>query len=184
MISLQARNGFDHMLGEAIKGAFAAPGQRCTVRAMDNSARIKETKTVVLTVSSYRFRVMTLVYFTLNEATKQQLALLNKSSATEMDQQGCYDVIGEAGNICCGYLNRELARHFPHIGMSTPNILDRHCVDFLQTLKAGYIKHFEIELGDALVMHASLCVCDDADIDFVVDTRQVEEESTGELEMF
>lgn len=183
MISLQARNGFDHLIGTAIKGAFAAPGQACEVRAMADASRIKEQKVVMLTVSSYLFRVMTMVYFTLNEQTKQHFAAVNKTAASEMDQQAFLDVIGECGNICCGSLNRELARHFPHIGMSTPNILDRRCVDFLQTLKAGYIKHFEVDLG-GVTLHASLCVCDDADLDFLVDTRAVEEESTGELEMF
>ncbi|TAK76090.1 MAG: hypothetical protein EPO12_17280 [Aquabacterium sp.] len=183
MISLQARNGFDHLLATAIKGAFAAPGERCDVVAMADASRIKEQKVVMLTVSSYSFRVMSMLYFTLNDATKQHFAALNKTSTSEMDQQAFLDVISECGNICVGALNRELARHFPHIGMSTPNILDRHCVDFLQTLKAGYIKHFEVALG-GVTLHASLCVCDDADLDFIVDTRAAEEESTGELEMF
>ncbi len=184
MISQPAKDAFDYIMSGALKGALcASPEEQCEVEVIHDTKAITEKKVVLLTVSSYLFRVMTLLYFTLDRNTKQHFANLNKVEPETMSESDHLDVIGECGNIFCGALNRELARHFPHLGMSTPNVLDRDCVDYLDQLDAGYIKHFKVRINDALTMHASLCVCDFADIDFTVDMTQTEE-SNGELEMF
>lgn len=184
MISQSAKSAFDHLMSRALKGALcASPEDRCEVEIIDGTKAITEKKVVLLTVSSYLFRVMTLLYFTLDRNTQQHFAAIHRVAPETMNESDYADVIGECGNIFCGALNRELAQHFPHLGMSTPNVLDRHCVDYLDELNAGYVKHFKVRINDALTMHASLCVCDFADIDFTVDMTQTEE-SNGELEMF
>lgn len=183
MISQRAKDGFDFLLKSAIKASLrASPDAPCDVQVLADIGQIKENRMVILTVSSYLFRVMTLLYFAPDKPTREHFAAINKVDAAEMDEQAFLDVIGECGNICCGTLNRELGRYFPHIGMSTPNVLERNCIEYLKVLDAGYTKHFKVDLG-GLTMHMSLCVCDYADIDFAVDMTQAEE-STGELEMF
>ncbi len=185
MITQPAKDGFDFIMKGALSSALSAsPDDRCEVEIIDNVKDINEKKVVLLTVSSYLFRVMTMIYFTLNRETKQHFAAINRGDVDTMTESDFLDVICECGNIFCGALNRELAHHFPHLGMSTPNVLDRDCVDYLQELEAGYIKHFKISINETLTMHASLCVCDFADIDFAVDMTQAEEETNGELELF
>ena len=184
MISQQAKDAFDYTVTGALKSALCSSSDdRCEVEVIDDIKDVTEKKVVLLTVSSYLFRVMTLIYFTLNKDTKQHFAAINRGDPETMSESDFLDVIGECGNIFCGALNRELAKHFPHLGMSTPNVLDRDCIDYLQELDANYIKHFKISINDTFTMHASLCVCDFADIDFTVDMTQTEE-SNGELEMF
>jgi hypothetical protein len=184
MISQQAKDGFDHTVMGALKAALrTTPEASCEVEVMPDGSHFTEEKMVVLTVSSYLFRVMILIYFTLNKPTRQHFATIHHASADTMSESDFMDVIGECGNVCCGAISRELAHHYPHLGMSTPNILDRHCVDFLTDLDASHIRHFKVSVDGALSMHASLCVCDYADIDFTVDMSQAEE-SNGELEMF
>ena len=184
MISQQAQDALDFIVTGALKNALSAsPDDHCEIEALSDVGDIKERKAVMLTVSSYLFRVVTLIYFTLNNDTQQHFAAINRAEPETMGESDYLDVIGECGNIFCGALNRELAHHFPHLGMSTPNVLDRECVNYLHELEAGYIKHFKITINYALTLHASLCVCDFADIDFTVDMTQTEE-SNGELEMF
>ncbi|MDE2401401.1 MAG: hypothetical protein KGL90_07020 [Burkholderiales bacterium] len=184
MISQQAQDAFDYTVSGALKTALCAlPDDRCEVEVIGDIKEITEKKAVLLTVSSYLFRVMTLIYFTLNRDTKSHFAAINRAEAQSMSESDFLDVIGERGNIFCGALNRELAHHFPHLGMSTPNVIDRECVDYLTELGASYIKHFKVVINDTFTMHASLCVCDFADIDFAVDMTQAEE-SNGELELF
>jgi hypothetical protein len=184
MISQQAKDSFDFLLQGSLKNALASsPDDRIEVAVVEDIKEAKEKKVVLLTVSSYVFRVMTMVYFTLNKDTKAHFAAINRTDAEGMSDSDFLDVICECGNIFCGALNRELAQHYPHLGMSTPNVLDRECVDYLSELDAGYTRHFKITINDGLTMHASLCVCDFADIDFAVDMTQTEE-SNGELELF
>jgi CheY-specific phosphatase CheX len=184
MISHHAKEGFDHLLMQAMKSSLvSSPDDHCEVRIIEDTGEIQARKTVILTVSSYLFRAMGLIHFTLDKPLKAHLAAINRAEVGDMDEQAFLDVISECGNVCCGALNRELGRFYPHIGMSTPNVLDGNCLRYLQALDAGYVQHYEIRINDAITMHASLCVCDYADIDFVVDKTESTED-TGELEMF
>jgi hypothetical protein len=184
MISQQAKDAFDYIVTGALKSALvASPDDRCEVTVISDTKDIKEKKVVLLTVSSYVFRVMTMLYFTLNRDTKAHFAAINRSDVETMSDSDYLDVICECGNIFCGALNRELASQYPHLGMSTPNVLDRECVEYLSELKAGYTQHFSIVINEGLTLHATLCVSDFADLDFTVDMTQIEE-NNGELELF
>jgi CheY-specific phosphatase CheX len=184
MISQQAQEGLEFTMINALKDALAAPGEeRCEVEIIEDTKGLKDKKMVILTVTSYMFRAMTLLYFTMNRQTKQHLARINRAEVNDMDETAFIDVICECGNIACGALNRELAQHFPHIGMSTPNILDNDSAGYLSALKPNYVRHFKVRVNDTLTMHATLCFCAFAEIDFAVDTTQTEE-SNGEMEMF
>lgn len=182
MISTSAKEGFDLLLTQALKGSMVPDGSNCEIVALADDSEIRESKMTVLTVSSYLFRVIVMFHFTPDEATFAYFARLNNAPA-EMSEQECMDAIAERGNLCCGMLNRDLAAYFPHIGMSTPNVIDRHCAAYLQMLNCGHIQHFAIDIEQAQRLHVSLCVSDYADIDFTVAADEMGS-STGELELF
>lgn len=184
MISPQAQDGFEFFVTNALKAAVvSSPDDRVDVTVLDDRSEIKEERMVLLTVSSYLFRAITMITFTLNAATRHHLAAIHRAPVEGMGEADFLDVIGEVGNIFCGAINRDLSRHFPYLGMSTPNVLERQCIDHLDELDASFIRHFRVVVNDGVTFHASLCVCDFADIDFQVDTTVVEE-SHGELELF
>jgi hypothetical protein len=184
MISQQTTDALDFLVVGALKSALPAacaePGQ---VSILADAKVITGKKVVLLTMSTYVFRVVTLLYFTLDEPTKRYFAGINTTQAQGMSDSDYLDSICECANTFCGALNRKVARHFPHIGMSTPDVLDRNCVDYLHQLNAGYAKHFEVQVSDAFALYASVCVCDFAHLDFTVDQTRVEE-AVGELELF
>lgn len=184
MISNDARDGFDYMFLQGLKGGLlASPQDSCEVTVLPDLSDVKETKSVILTISSYLFRLMVLIYFTPDQTTKEHFARVNKMQAEDMSEQAFYDAISECGNISCGILNRELVRFFPSVGMSTPNILDKDCSHYLKILNFGHIQHLRINVNNSIQFNASMCVCDYADLDFKVDVTE-EESSTGELELF
>jgi CheY-specific phosphatase CheX len=122
-------------------------------------------------------------YFTDREETREHFARMVRMPLKSMDDKAFYDAVSEFGNLCCGSMNRDLGRHFPHVGMSTPNILKRGSVAFLGTLDAEYTQHFRIEISPTTHFHATICVCDYGDLDFHVEAKAVEE-NIGELELF
>jgi hypothetical protein len=184
MISTHARDGFDHLLTRALKASLVASDDDvCDVKVIDNLSEIDASTIVVLTISSYLFRLMVMLHFTPDDSTRQHVARINKISTEEMSEQSFHDALAECGNICCGILNRDLGAIFPHIGMSTPNIIDTECAAYLNMLNCGHIQHFEINIADRPLFHVSLCVSDYADLDFVVDVNE-EATDTGELELF
>lgn len=182
MITQSAKEGFDTLLTRALKDSMVPSGAACSVTVLPHDEPIEERSMVVLTVSSYLFRLMVMFYFTPDAATKAHFARLNNAGG-ELDEQTFMDAIAECGNLCCGILNRDLGSFFPHIGMSTPIVIDRRCAEYLQMLNCGHIQHFAVDMDEAPRFHVMLCVSDYADIDFAVSEDELGA-STGELELF
>ena len=185
MISPSACNGFDYLLKLGLKGALA-PNEEDTFELNDveDISLAKDKKIVILTTASYLFRVIGMIYFTPDQATRHFLAIMNNLPPSGMTDSVFYDVMAERGNIFCGILNRDLAKYFPHMGMSTPNFMERQCASYIARLDGGHVRHVKVTINNDWSFYASLCVCEHADLDFVVDIFQPEESSTGELEMF
>jgi hypothetical protein len=185
MLSQSAKDGFDMLLMQSLKSSLAPAGSAVEVDVLPPGqiGMIADSQIVVLTVSSYLFRLMVMFYFTPNDATRAHFARLNQIAVADMSEQTFMDAIAESGNLCCGILNRDLGNFFPHIGMSTPNVIDRQCAAYLQQLNCQHVQHFSIEQDQAPRFYASLCVSAYADIDFTVAADALGSD-TGELELF
>jgi hypothetical protein len=184
MISQSARDGFDHLLKRALQASLTVSEERpCDINVITGLDAVQDSTMVVLTVSSYLFRLIVMLHFSPDPGTRDHVARVNKIAPEEMSDQSFHDAIAECGNICCGILNRDLGGIFPHIGMSTPNIIDTRCAAYLDMLNCGHVQHFKVDIEQAPMFRVSLCVCDYADLDFVVDVNDAGAE-TGELELF
>ncbi|KAF1043368.1 MAG: hypothetical protein GAK35_02222 [Herbaspirillum frisingense] len=183
MISQSAKDGFDTLLQQALKASLVPSETSAEISVIEDVSAISEKKIVVLTVSSYLFRLMVMFYFTPDAATKGHFARLNRVDPAEMGEQAFMDAIAECGNLCCGILNRDLGRFFPHLGMSTPNVIDKNCAAYLQKLNCAHIQHFAVDMPESPRFHVSLCISAYAEMDFAVSADE-DEVSTGELELF
>jgi len=183
MLSQSAKDGFDLLLTQSLKNSVVPSGAEAQILTLSDITDIPEKKIVVLTVSSYLFRLMVMFYFTPDAETRAHFARLNNIDEAEMSEQSFMDAIGESGNLCCGILNRDLGNFFPHIGMSTPNVIDRNCAQYLQKLNSQHIQHFAVDRDGVPRFHVSLCVSAYADIDFAVSAEELGSD-TGELELF
>jgi hypothetical protein len=131
---------------------------------------------LVLTIASIHFRIVLLLQFGDDEATRDYYA-----------SQGADRTLREAameiGNLCCGAINQQLVEHFPDLGMSTPYALSSDCLGYLDELKPEYIAAYDLTLEYAARLRATLCVCASAPLDFTAQVADVHE-SAGELELF
>jgi hypothetical protein len=186
VISERARAGFDHLLARAWRSTMLAAGDSGQVEPIaEFPPKPKEKHAIVLTIAGYAMRVVVALYFKLDADTRAHFERLNRVEPGSMDEQALRDALAECGNICAGAFNRSLGEHFPHIGMSTPNLLSRESLAYADALGKGYQRHFQLS-GLAQPYFASLTVVAYADLDFAVDPEaEAEAESdTGELEMF
>jgi len=177
VISDQARRGIDHIFIKAVKSRLVLePGDFCHVEPLGTVGEMPEKSVVVLTISSILFRLLLIFHIDENPATRSYFV-------KDASDKSFGEAFSEIGNLCCGAMNRELLSHFPDMGMSTPYTLSSRCASFLGELKPGYLAHYAITINGTVKLHASICLCEYAPIDFLVDMRAVEEE-TGVLEMF
>lgn len=184
-ISGSARDGFDTLLQQALRGSLVPSGADAVITAVEVDD-LAEKKMVVLTISSYLFRLMVMFHFTPDAATKGHFARLTGAGAAEAGaggEQAFMDALAECGNLCCGIFNRELGRFFPHLGMSTPNVIDTQCVHYLHNLRHAHVRHFAIDIDQSPRLHVSLCVSAYDRLDFAVSAEE-QADTTGELELF
>lgn len=184
MISTSASEGFDHLLMQGIRNHLLDQNSdSCEILVQDDLANAREPHSAVLTISSYLFRLMVFIHFAADDSTRNHLAKLSNTSTSDMNEQVFMDAICERANMFCGALSRDLAATFPHIGMSTPNIVDRRCASHLHLLNPAHVRHFSVQINNATNFHVTLCVNDYDKLDFLVD-KFASCDSGGELEMF
>ncbi len=187
IVSERARAGLDHFVAQAVKGALAQPGTQFVIEPTDDAvARDHECEVVMLTVSSYLFRVLLFIHFDRNAALRSHLAALDGHPSDTLDEERFTDAVMERGNLCCGALNRDLAHFFPHIGMSTPCILHRSSVEHVAAVNPAFTRRYRADVSPGVAMHFTLALCAFADLDFPFEPRAAEEveDTAGELEMF
>ena len=184
MITDRAKASFDRLLVSSLESGMPVAGASVDVEPLKELGKLKEKKIVILTVSSYLFRAIAIIYFKPDAATRAYFNRNAEEGAPPLTDDEFYDRISECGNVCCGALNRDLGPFFPHVGMSTPNIIDKDCMQYVDLLGCGLTKHYQIVLNGELTMYASLCVADYGLVDFHVDPAVEVEVDTGELEMF
>lgn len=183
MISGRACSSLDAMVLRGLKAAL--PGRNnvvtsaCTVGAPASS----NGQLVMLSVSSFNFRLMMFIQFDTTEAVRAHLAHRSNVELEQFEEQAFRDAISECGNLACGSLNRDLGSVFTHVGMSTPNIIDCACLRHLEFVRHGYLRHFELEIDHHLRFHASACFCEHENIDFSFEQTEDAAEG-GELELF
>lgn len=132
----------------------------------------------VLTIASIGFRIVLLLQFTDDEATHAYY--LGQAQAAGRTFR---EAAMELGNLCCGAINQQLVEHFPDLGMSTPYPLSSDCMGYVSELKPTSITAYDITIGDAARLRATLCVCASEPLDFAAQVADVDE-SAGELELF
>ena len=179
MISEHAKLAVDSIFTKAAKANL-------TVNPEDSIdiSRITDTRLgelpgkdiVVLTISSYLFRLITIFHVTPDRATADYF---NKSDAN----RDFHEVFNEHGNLCVGAMNRDLGNHFVHLGMSTPYKLQNNSAPYISELNPGYVSHHRIGINADISLHATLCLCAYRPLDFRIDPHQAEEEF-GEIELF
>ncbi|WP_284465183.1 chemotaxis protein CheX [Diaphorobacter nitroreducens] len=182
-ITDRARASLDRMMVQGLRHGIAGDAPDADIAAADLPARSAATRMVVLSIASYTFRIITALHFNESQQLKAHIAQLGQRSPDAMTHQDFIDAVCEAGNMCCGAINRELGAFYNGLGLSTPQILDIRSLPHMQRLGAQHLRHFRINLADDLHLHASLCVraYEPMDFDWHAQEPAV---GAGELELF
>ena len=176
MISPQAKDSIERIFFAAARTRLVTDAQHgCEISPRHAEAALG-ARMVVLTISSMQFRLLLLLHFEDDQATRQYYQGDAQRPLTESFM--------EFANLCCGAMNQQLVEHFPDLGMSTPYALSSECLPWLRELKPDYVSTYALTLDGSVRLGATLCVCSQTSLDFVVGNLETVSESAGELEMF
>lgn len=185
-ITASAQSGLAQLFSDSLAESFSATDGVLDINSVKDTNDINEEEFIMLTVSSYTFKIFALLHFTDNEETRQYVAEALKTSAENLERNKFYDYLSELGNTFCGAFKRELGKYFPHTGMSTPNILESGCLSHMQDIDFEYETHYEIKIKGLTSFYGSMYVAAYSELDFHVpiNSRLDDKVDTGALEMF
>ena len=142
--------------------------------ARSRHAEADQSGLYIITIASFQFRLLIAIDL---PDTPAVVEYYSKASSN----LGPHDVFPEVCNMCGGAVNRELARQFKHLGMSTPNLVERHCIEFLAVLRPVHTSSFDVVINDAVRLHAVIGLCVYTPVDIL--PQPPEEEAAGILEL-
>lgn len=147
---------------------------------------IQAKRFIMLTISSYDFRIIVLLHFSSDEASMKYVASRLKISASELVATQYQDFLSEVGNILCGALKRGLLQFFPYLGVSSPNQLDCESLKYVTSYKMDYALHLKATAGDETEFYGSVYISSFGELDFDPNAISNTEEKAdvGALELF
>lgn len=148
---------------------------------------------IVLTISSFRFKIMCLLHMNLDETNRQFVAEAMRIKRGELQEEAYSDYLLEMSNSLCGTLKRHMQSSCPPLGMSTPNFLQRASLSIEHHPAPRYSVHARCRDNQArtALFAASLLVFSKQPNDFqlkhyneYVKDSNDEADASGELELF
>lgn len=180
MISQAAKDSFERIVFQAARTRLTVNSEHaCEIvraAAHEHAGQRSSAQVHVLTIVSIGFRIVLLLQFADDEATRAYYAGQTANRALP-------EAALEIGNLCCGAINQQLVEHFPDLGMSTPYTLSSDCMGYLDELEPSHLAAYDVTIEDAARLRLILCVCACEPIDFTAHVADVHE-SAGELELF
>lgn len=146
----------------------------------------------LITLASYKFRVLATIHFS-NDALTQCFThgLADTMTAAGQDYRipdaQFYDTIGEMANEISGSVKREFEAVFPYLGMSTPNRLPHQGFELMMQEKYQAQSHTQVIFNERCVLGLSLLFAQAEELDFELPLNSGGSDSgldLGELEIF
>ena len=171
-------------LESALTARMASDAWR--VEPLPDVDHIRLNEFVLLTISSFHFRILVLLHFSAMSTALNYVADALKQAPETLSENGCYDYLAELGNQFCGEVKRIVGMQYPHIGMSTPMRLSHTSLPFVHNLKTCAATHVRAIRDDKDIFAGSIYLCTDAGFDFQVDSKLAKENQvqTSALELF
>tara|TARA_R110002073_G_scaffold53838_1_gene138662 strand:- start:124418 stop:125047 length:630 start_codon:yes stop_codon:yes gene_type:complete len=178
-----------------IKKAFHSSFEEAFVAGSDTSRwQFKEKSTLenldtkefyVLTMSSQLFRIFIFLHFSKNDDTEKFVSSVLNLTSAKLDEDKFYDYLGEVGNAFLGSIKRDLGKHIPSLGMSTPNRLSIDCLKYMKNLNSNFESHAISTFDDKVLFYSSVYLVADEELNIHIDRHSLENEvDSGELELF
>lgn len=197
MVSDSAKRSLEQIFVRSVSAHLGmADGDQVQVEALTGhrGETIEEKQFYILTIANFFFKVLVIFHTQPDEKTSVYFSrpesgqISGQSVGQTAGGLGFSEVFPELCNLCCGAMNRELGRYFHHLGMSTPDCLNRECLVFLDLLRPAYRQSFRIVINEDVRLHATLCVCAYQALDFRWDapcpSADHSAPETGVLELF
>ena len=178
-------------LEQTLKGCSASTPW--VISRVDDLEGLRQEQCIVLTISSFKFRIICLLHLSMDQTTRQFVGEATAARADSLDESVFKDYLLELSNSFCGTLKRHLQSSCPPLGMSTPNFIERSSLVHYESVKPLHSAHAKAQTGSSapVLFAASVMVSVAQAGDFQLEHYQApaqvaadETDGSGELELF
>jgi hypothetical protein len=186
MISPRAKTGFNKLFPQYLQESLRTGTHSVWHLQPVNADKIDAKQFIMLTISSYDFRLIIILHFSVDTTSLKYAADSLKISPAELSVTQYQDFLSEVGNILCGAIKRGLFDVFPHLGMSTPNQLRYESLKFIDSYPIDHVIHIKAKSAEGAAFFGSLYVSAVGELDFDPATmdKKIETQEIGALELF
>ena len=186
MFNDDSKNNLLKIIESAIRDNLKADNIAFSI--CDSQKLSDKEEIVALTLSSHSFRLIMFWHFNFDAPTREYIASHVNRTDQQLSEQDTekqnMDFISELSNAYCGQLKRVLGNQFLHLGMSTPNPLNKDNFIFIDELECNAKASRKITINSDVIFYVSYCLCFQDNIDFVINAPKEDESESGELEFF
>lgn len=180
-------NAMSMMLSDCLKKtmAFDNLGEPWSVVEADTLKLDDCSQFSMLTISSFKFKTISLLHFSDDDWMHCYVQRCLNLKPEELTHSKFFDYINETANNFSGLIKRALYDVNKNLGMSTPNILQGNCMDFMNWSEDGDQVHAQALLNGHVAFNASmyLFTSDGISLREIEQWRPVEDNTvSGELE--
>ena len=178
-------------LEQTLKGCSASTPW--VISRVDDLEGLRQEQCIVLTISSFKFRIICLLHLSMDQTTRQFVGEATAARADSLDESVFKDYLLELSNSFCGTLKRHLQSSCPPLGMSTPNFIERSSLAHYESVKPLHSAHAKAQTSSSgpALFAASVMVSATQAGDFQLEHYQApaqvaadESDGSGELELF
>ena len=181
MIDAQARDALQRLLTCGLHDAVAVDAG-CSVEPC--AAEAEAPQFVMLTISHAAFRLVVCLHFASDESSRDFIARRLRTAADRVSDADFRDALCEIGNELCGVMKRSLSQHFSHLGMSTPNLLERRSLPHVIGETGSVVVGARVGSGARTLFRASLIAHPYGPLRMPLEHATAAPTADGELELF
>ncbi len=179
----------DRILKDSLRNALAtdSTGADWEISTVSSGNVAKTAQFSMLTISSYQFKAITLLHFNRNTELQQYVKECLNIQSEDLPDNRFYDYINELANNFSGLLKRILFELHNSLGMSTPNILDGCCSEFMNANGEAGKAYIKAKSHGKTLFYASFYLFTTTDLDLspIANWQPHQDETvSGELEFF
>jgi hypothetical protein len=175
MISSQSKSNLEAIFASVGASKLAmAPTDEVVVSAIQPRVDQYSDVAYMITVASFKFKLLIIFRVPISQGAENYY----RKASCEL---GFHDVFPEICNLCGGAVNRELARQFEHLGLSTPNEVEAECFEHLAVLRPSTLSRHTVTINQIVSFDVFLAMVAYAPVEIVFPAP--ENHVAGELEL-
>lgn len=151
------------------------------INCLNQEDSLSENHNILITICSYKIRIFATMHYSSTSENIHYVSNVLQKKPEEITEEMLKDYFSECCNRYSGNLKKGLMSEFPHLGMSTPDILKQASFEIFQTQEYPIALKANLKSASQVTFSFGLFVLTSQELDFSI---ELDNSEAGVLELF